>query len=130
MTYTITTTLDASFEDALTDLTNALEAEGFGILSDIDVQSTFQQKLDVEMDQYRILGACNPPLAHEGISAETELGALLPCNVVVYESADGEVVVSAVDPEQLLEIPENPALDEIAEEVKGRLERAFEELAA
>lgn len=130
MTYTITTTLNTSFEDALTDVTNALEAEGFGVLSDINVQSTFQEKLDVEMDQYRILGACNPPLAHEGISAETELGALLPCNVIVYESADGDVVVGAVDPEQLLEIAGNPALDEIAEEVKARLERAFEELAA
>lgn len=125
MTYTISTTIDAPFSDVLSEVTTALEAEGFGILSDIDVQSTFHEKLDVEMDQYRILGACNPPLAHEGITAETKLGALLPCNVVVYESEEGDVVVSAADPEQLLEIADNPALDEIAEEVKARFERAL-----
>ncbi len=130
MTYTITTTIDASFESVLTEVTSALKDEGFGVLSDIDVQSTFQEKLDVDIDQYRILGACNPPLAHEGVSAETELGALLPCNVAIYESEDGGVVVSAVDPEQLLAIADNPALSEIAEEVKARLERAFEELDA
>lgn len=130
MTYTITTTLDASFETVLTELTNALEDEGFGILSDIDVQSTFHEKLDVEVNQYRILGACNPPLAHEGIAAEPNLGALLPCNVAIYESAEGEVVVSAVDPVQLLELAENPALDPIADEVKARLERVIDELDA
>lgn len=130
MTYTITTTLDASFEKALTEVTNALEDEGFGILSDINVQSTFHEKLDVEVDQYRILGACNPPLAHEGIAAEPNLGALLPCNVAIYESAAGEVVVSAADPEPLLELADNPALNEIAEDVKARLERVIDELNA
>ena len=128
MTYTITTTLDVPFDEALETVSTALKAEGFGVLSDIDVQSTFQEKLDVEMDQYKILGACNPPLAHEGISAETELGALLPCNVILYESEGGAVVVSAVDPEELLEVADNPALDEIAAEVKQRLERVIEDL--
>lgn len=130
MTYTITTTLDVPFDEAVETVSTALNAEGFGVLSDIDVQSTFQEKLDVEMDQYRILGACNPPLAHEAISAETELGALLPCNVILYESDDGAVVVSAVDPEELLEVADNPELDEIAAEVKERLERMIEDLSS
>lgn len=128
MTYTITTTLDVPFDEAVETVSTALNAEGFGVLSDIDVQSTFHEKLDVEMDKYRILGACNPPLAHEAISAETELGALLPCNVILYESDDGAVVVSAVDPEALMAVPDNPELDEIAAEVKERLERVIEDL--
>lgn len=130
MTYTITTTVEAPFDDVLTEVTNALEDEGFGMLSDIDIQATFHKKLDVDIDQYRILGACNPPLAHEGISVESDLGALLPCNVAIYETGGGEVVVSAVDPEPLLAITENPEMDEIAAEVKARLERAFEDLKA
>lgn len=130
MTYTNTTTLDVPFDEAVETVSTALNAEGFGVLSDIDVQSTFQEKLDVEMDQYRILGACNPPLAHEAISAETELGALLPCNVILYESDDGAVVVSAVDPEELLEVADNPELDEIAAEVKERLERMIEDVSS
>lgn len=128
MTYTLQTTIDAPFEDVLDTLTTALETEGFGILSDIDVQATFRDKLDVEMDNYRILGACNPPLAHEGITAETDLGALLPCNVVIYETDAGEVVVSAVDPGALLALPDNPALEDIAMEVKDRLERVLDEV--
>ena len=122
MTYTITTTVDAQFDDVLNAVETELQNEGFGILADIDVQATFTKKLDVETDQYRILGACNPPLAHEGLTEEPDLGALLPCNVVVYENDDGDVVVSAVDPEQLVGITENPNLDNIAVEVKDRFE--------
>ncbi|WP_148414647.1 DUF302 domain-containing protein [Haloferax sp. KTX1] len=122
MTYTITTTVDAQLDDVLDAVETELQNEGFGILADIDVQATLKKKLDVETERYRILGACNPPLAHEGLTEEPDLGALLPCNVIVYENDDSDVVVSAVDPEQLVGITENPALDDIGVEVKGRFE--------
>jgi len=125
MTYTITTTIDAQFDDVVAAVTTALQDEGFGILSDIDVQTTLKQKLDVDVERYRILGACNPPLAHEGLAEDPELGALLPCNVIVYETADGDVLVSAVDPKQLVGIAGNPDLDEIASDVHDRFERVI-----
>ncbi|MFC7130485.1 DUF302 domain-containing protein [Haloferax chudinovii] len=125
MTYTITTTIDAQFDDVVTAVTTALQDEGFGILCDINVKTTLKEKLDVDVDQYRILGACNPPLAHKGLVEEPELGALLPCNVIVYETDGGDVVVSAVDPQQLVGITENPDLDEIAVDVHERFERVI-----
>ncbi|AUV84508.1 hypothetical protein C2R22_23480 (plasmid) [Salinigranum rubrum] len=125
MTYTITTTIDAPFDDVVTAATTALQDEGFGLLCDINVKTTLKEKLDVDVDQYRILGACNPPLAHEGLTEEPELGALLPCNVIVYETDGGDVVVSAVDPQQLVGITENPDLDEIAVDVHDRFERVI-----
>ncbi|MDT3437513.1 DUF302 domain-containing protein [Haloarcula sp. 1CSR25-25] len=125
MTYTITTTIDAPFDDAVAAVMTALQDEGFGILCDIDVKTTLKEKLDVDVDQYRILGACNPPLAHEGLVEEPDLGALLPCNVVVYETDAGDVVVSAVDPQQLVAITENSELDGIATEVHERFERVL-----
>ena len=125
MAYTLTTTTDEPFDDAVAATTDALEEEGFGVLSDIDVRETLEQKLDIDTRQYRILGACNPQLAHEGLDEEPELGALLPCNVIVYESDDG-VIVSAVDPRQLVEMADNPALDSITEEVHERFERVLE----
>ena len=125
MTYTITTTIDAQFDDVVTAVTTALQDEGFGILCDINVKTTLKEKLDVDVDQYRILGACNPPLAHEGLVEEPDLGALLPCNVIVYETDGGDVVVSAVDPQQLVGITENPDLDEIAVDVHERFERVI-----
>ena len=125
MTYTLTMTADEPFDKVVTATTDALEDEGFGVLSDIDIRETLKQKLDVDTRQYRILGACNPQLAHEGLDEEPELGALLPCNVIVYES-DDSVTVSAVDPGQLVGITDNPALDSIAEEVYERFERVLE----
>lgn len=125
MTYTLTTTTDEAFDEVVTATTDALEEEGFGVLCDIDVRETLKQKLDVDTRQYRILGACNPQLAHEGLDEEPELGALLPCNVIVYESGDS-VTVSAVDPGRLVGIADNPALDSIAEEVHERFERVLE----
>lgn len=126
MAYTISTTVEASFDDVISVVSDALADEGFGILADIDVQTTLKEKIDVEIDQYRILGACNPPLAHEGISEEPELGALLPCNVIVYEPEDGDgIVVSAVDPKELIAVTENPALDSIAQEVSDSFERVL-----
>ena len=125
MTYTITTTIDAPFDDVVATVTAALQDEGFGLLCDIDVQTTLKEKLDVETDRYRILGACNPPLAHEGLTAEPDLGTLLPCNAVVYEADDGDIVVSAVDPQQLVGITENPTLDDIGTDVHDRFERVL-----
>ncbi|MFW6003755.1 MAG: DUF302 domain-containing protein [Halanaeroarchaeum sp.] len=130
MAYTNRTTVDASFEEAIDATTAALEAEGFGVLCDIDVQATFRENLGEEFQKYRILGACNPPLAHEGLNEEVELGALLPCNIIVYETEDEEVVVSAVDPEQLVAIADNEALDSIASEVNERYGRVIASLAA
>ncbi|WP_338730045.1 DUF302 domain-containing protein [Haladaptatus sp. DJG-WS-42] len=125
MKYTIQTSVAGAFGQVVETTIDALADEGFGVLCDIDVQATLEAKLGEEFRQYRILGACNPPLAHEGLTAELELGALLPCNVVVYETDDGEVVVSAVDPQQLVGIADNETLDSIALEVHDRFERVL-----
>ncbi|APW98384.1 hypothetical protein CHINAEXTREME_11580 [Halobiforma lacisalsi AJ5] len=125
MDYTIQTSVSGDFDEVVDATIASLEDEGFGVLCDIDVQATLEEKLGEEFQQYRILGACNPALAHEGITEETELGALLPCNVIVYETDDREVVVSAVDPHKLLGIADNEALDGIATEVQERIERTL-----
>lgn len=126
MSYTITRTADTAFETVVEDVTAALAAEGFGVLCDIDVQATLADKLGEEFRRYRILGACNPELAHGAMEQELELGALLPCNVIVYETNAGEVCVSAVDPPQMLSLVENPGLDTVAGEVRERFERVLE----
>ncbi|NHN49206.1 DUF302 domain-containing protein [Halostella sp. JP-L12] len=128
MAYTTQKQVSESFDDAVEKTTSALEDEGFGVLCDIDVRETFAEKLDKDFRQYRILGACNPELAYQGLEDELELGALLPCNVIVYETDDGTVTVSAVDPAELVGIAENPALDEIAEDVAARFERVLNAL--
>lgn len=123
MGYTIQTSVSGDFDEVVDTTIAALEDEGFGVLCDIDVQATLDQKLGEEFQQYRILGACNPALAHEGLTEEIELGALLPCNVIVYETAGGAIRVSAVDPQRLVGIADNSALDPIATEVNDRFER-------
>lgn len=125
MRYTIQTPVSGDFDEVVDTTIVALEDEGFGVLCDIDVQATFEKKLGEGFHQYRILGACNPALAHEGLTEEIELGALLPCNVIVYETEDGEVVVSAVDPQRLVGIADNVELDSIATEVHDRFERVL-----
>ena len=129
MGYTMQTTVDGTFDETVETTIAALKDEGFGVLCDIDVQATLEEKLGEEFRQYRILGACNPGLAHEGLNEEIELGALLPCNVIVYETDDGEVMVSAVDPQQLVGIADNEALDSIANEVHDRFERVLARVA-
>lgn len=124
--YTIRRTTGAEFETVVEDVTEALADEGFGILCDIDVQATLREKLGEEFRQYRILGACNPGLAHEAMEEELELGALLPCNVIVYETDTGNIGVSAVHPPQMLSVVDNPELDPIAEEVQQRFERVLD----
>ncbi|MFB6120924.1 MAG: DUF302 domain-containing protein, partial [Halobacteriaceae archaeon] len=126
--YTIRYDVDATFEEAVAATQDALADEGFGVLCDIDVQATLREKLDADFRQYRILGACNPPLAHEGMSAELELGALLPCNVIVFETDEGGVGVSAVDPRVLLSVVPNDDLDPVAESVAESMETALQSL--
>jgi len=126
--YTTQTQVDGEFDAVVEKTVDALEDAGFGILSDIDVRATFAKKLDEEFRQYRILGACNPGLARQGLDVDLELGALLPCNVIVYESDDGDVVVSAIDPERLLGVADDPDLDAVAEDAADRFDRALGDL--
>ncbi|MCL7418865.1 MAG: DUF302 domain-containing protein [Halalkalicoccus sp.] len=128
MGYTIQEQIDGEFDAVVRKTIDALKQEGFGVLCDIDVQATFAKKLDREFRQYRILGACNPELAYEGLEDEIELGALLPCNVIVYETDEGTVTVSAVDPNRLVGMADNPDLDSIAEDVSDRFERVLDSL--
>jgi uncharacterized protein (DUF302 family) len=118
--YTLTATTTAQFADAVARVRAELKGEGFGVLSEIDVQATLREKLGVEQEPYTILGACNPTLAHQALSAEPELGALLPCNVVVYER-DGETHISAIDAERMLSIVSNDSLGPIAAQVRDKL---------
>lgn len=117
------------FDEVVERTTEALAEEGFGVLADIDVQRTLREKLDERFRQYRILGACNPPLAHQALEAELDLGALLPCNVIVYEADDGSVAVSAVDPKALLSVVDNPELDPVAERVEARFDRVLDSVS-
>ena len=118
--YTLSATTPLPFDQAVERVRDELKADGFGILCEIDVQATMKEKLGVDGEPYLILGACNPPLAHQALQAEPELGVLLPCNVVVYER-NGSTHVSAVDAERMLSIVGNDELSEIATDVKRRL---------
>lgn len=115
--------LDVGYDEAVEKVTAALQVEGFGVLTTIDVKATLKKKLDAEFRRYVILGACNPHIAHRALSAELELGLLLPCNVIVYEGDSGSAVVSIVDPIQMLGVVDNEELRPLGEEAKERLER-------
>jgi uncharacterized protein (DUF302 family) len=122
--YGFTTTLnDQSFESALAKTIEALKAEGFGVLSDIDVQHAMKEKLGVDMKPYRILGACNPPLAHRALQAEPNIGLLLPCNVIVREESPGCVVVGFLDPKTMVDLVGRPDILPVADEAESRLRR-------
>ncbi|EFW91541.1 hypothetical protein ZOD2009_13296 [Haladaptatus paucihalophilus DX253] len=128
MTYYDKRHVEGEFDAVVERTTEALGDEGFGVLSDIDVSDAFAKKLDIEdYPNYRILGACNPPLAKQGLDAEEDLGVLLPCNVAVYETDEG-VVVSMVDPEAMLSVVDNAEMDDIADEVQARFDRVLESL--
>ena len=118
-------TLKLSFETALEKVTEALKAEGFGVLTNIDVKETMKKKLNADMRNYAILGACNPPLAHKALTARPEVGLLLPCNVIVYEEGDA-TVVNIIDPMSMTNFIQDPALEQVAEEARARLKRVAE----
>ena len=120
--------LDLPYETAVEKVTEALKAEGFGILTEIDVKATLKQKLDVDFRRYIILGACNPPLAHRALSTQTEIGLLMPCNVIVYEDGDGSLV-SIADPNAMVQMTGNADLSDVAAEARGKLEKVIEALS-
>jgi uncharacterized protein (DUF302 family) len=119
-------TLTAGFDDTLTRTVAALKKEGFGVLTEIDVAATLKDKLGINFRRYRILGACNPPLAHKALLAEDKIGVMLPCNVTVQELGSGQTEIAAIDPRAAMERVGNPALVAIAAEVADRLTRVVE----
>lgn len=118
-------TVNLGFETAVERVTQELQKEGFGVLTDIDVAATLKKKLNQEMPPYRILGACNPPLAHRALTAEPSIGLLLPCNVVVRQDESGAVHVEFMDPNAVLDLVDKPAIVELAREVRQKLERVL-----
>ncbi len=119
---------DTGFDRVVEGVTAALKGEGFGVLSEIDVQATLKKKLDVAFRRYVILGACNPELAHRALAAEPQIGLLLPCNVVVQEAPEGGVVVSIADPRAMFSMVDNPAVAPVAAEADERLRRVIDAL--
>jgi uncharacterized protein (DUF302 family) len=117
-----------SFDEAVKKVTESMKEQGFGILTEIDAKKVLKEKLGLDRKPYKILGACNPQLAHKAIDLEPDIGTLLPCNVLVYEKDDGAVVVSAMNPEAALKLVGNPNIEDIAKQVRTRIEKALEEL--
>lgn len=121
-------TVASSFDAAIEKVTQELQKEGFGVLTDIDVAATLKKKLNQDMPPYRILGACNPPLAHRALTAEPSIGLLLPCNVVVRQDNAGKVLVEFMDPNAVLDMVEKPEVHQLAGEVRQKLERVMQAL--
>jgi uncharacterized protein (DUF302 family) len=121
-------TLDMGFDDALKKIPEALKTEGFGVLTEIDVQQTLKKKLDVDFRRYRILGACNPPFAHKALQHSLDVGMLMPCNVIVYETDEGRTVVSAVDPMQTMAAQGDPEMRPLADAVQQKLKKVVDSL--
>lgn len=127
-TFAMRKALLSTYDQALARLPEALATEGFGVLTQIDVRDTLKKKLGVEFRRYTILGACNPPFAHRALEAELEIGLMLPCNVIVYETDDGKAVVAAVDPVQTVAAQGKPAIREVAAAVQEKLRRVLDRL--
>ena len=126
--YAFSTVLDTSYEDAISAVTDALREEGFGVLTEIDVKGTLKKKLDKDFRKYVILGACNPPYAYRSLEADLDVGLLLPCNVIVYETDDKKAYVAAINPISALEVIQSEELRSIAAEVSEKLKRVVEKL--
>lgn len=127
--YTITTTLNCSYDDAVQSVRDALSEQGFGILTEIDLKETLKKKLDVDIEPHIILGACRPTLAHEAIQAEPSIAAVLPCNVVVRSHGENSSIVEAFDPDVMMGFADNEALHKVAADAKQRINAAFATLA-
>jgi len=130
MNYGFTTTIKGPFETAVQRVVDQLKVEGFGVLSDIDLQKAMKEKLGKEIEPHRILGACNPPLAYKALQAEVDIGLLLPCNVTVRQGEGDDVVVGFLNPDLMVQLTENPAMREVAEDASARLHRVRDALAA
>ena len=130
MGYYFSTKLDLPFEEAIAAVVEALKSEGFGVLTEIDVQATLKEKLGVDFRRYQILGACNPPFAHRALELEDKIGLMLPCNVIVQELGDGKVEVAAIDPLASMQAVENAALGELGAEVREKLALVIEAVGA
>ena len=128
MSYYFSKEIDLSFEDAITHITEELKKEGFGVLTEIDVKATLKKKLDADFRNYRILGACNPPFAHQALLAEPHIGLMLPCNVVVQDGENGNALVSAIDPIASMQAVDNSTLGEVADQVRAKLKKVIENL--
>ena len=128
MKYYFSKTVTLSFDDTIEKVIAELKKEGFGVLTDIDVKQTLKKKLDVDFKQYRILGACNPPFAYKALQAEDKIGTMLPCNVIVQEIEGGRVEVAAIDPVASMQAVTNPALEEVAGQVREKLKKVIESI--
>ncbi len=128
MSYYFSKILNTPFDETIEIVTKELKEEGFGILTEIDVKETFKKKLDIDFRKYRILGACNPQMAHKAISAESRIGTMLPCNVIVQQLENGKTEVSAVDPVASMTAVENDDLGSIAQEVRSKLKTVIDRL--
>jgi uncharacterized protein (DUF302 family) len=128
MSYYFSKKLDLPFDEAITLVIEELKKEGFGVLTDIDVKATLKKKLGADFRNYRILGACNPPFAYEALKAEDKIGTMLPCNVIVQETAAGAVEVAAIDPIASMQAVDNPALGDVAVQVQAKLKQVVENL--
>lgn len=128
MSYYFSKTLSVPFEEVVRRATEALKREGFGIITEIDVKDTLKKKINVDFRNYRILGACNPVLAHEALQLEDKVGTMLPCNVVVQETVEGRTEVAAIDPVASMQAIDNPLLKQAAERVQAKLRKAIETL--